>query len=196
MALMLAKTLKRFGIEAESEEIEQWVSEATEELLREWRPLNPETDLTKAERDELRSGGLTLEKRDYRGEDPVLESATRYAALVSASLSVSQVAELLEVDGSRIRQRLLARSIYGIRLPSGWRVPAFQFEANRLLPGLDIVMPRLPKDLHPLEVLGWFTTPNPDLVVNDASVSPRDWLRLGRDPKAVAELAGDLDYEL
>jgi hypothetical protein len=192
----LLKTLERFGIETDAEDIEQMVIQAMEELLVDWRPLEPQTNLSVAEEEELRDGGLVLEQLEYGKEDPVLQSATQYAALLATSLSVSQVAELLRVDGSRVRHRLAARTIYGIRLRSGWRIPIFQFEDGQVLTGIDLVLPKLPEDMHPLEIIGWFTTPDPDLVVGETTTTPREWLRLGKNPKSLIRLASSLDYEL
>jgi hypothetical protein len=97
------------------------------------------------------------------------------------------------VDGSLIRRRLLARQLYGIRRPAGWLIPAFQLVGEGVIPGLDRVVPRLPPGMHPLAVVRWFTTPQPDLTRMDdpdeAALSPADWLRTGGDPAAVAELA-------
>ena len=192
----LMKTLERFGIETTAAELEQMVTEAVEELLAEWRPLEPRTNFSLIEVEELRDGGLILEPLHYGKDDPVLKSATQYEVVLATSLSVGRVAELLGVDPSRIRHRLAERSIYGIRLRSGWRIPVFQFEGGQLLPGIDLVLPSLPEDMHPLEMVGWFTTPNPDLVMDGEAVSPRDWLHLGKNPKTLARLAASLDQEL
>jgi hypothetical protein len=53
----------------------------------------------------------------------------------------------------------------------------------------------LPKDLHPIGVYHWFTTPNPDLAPENLgrALSPREWLLTGHSPIVVAELASDLD---
>lgn len=191
----LHQTLERFGIQADADEIEEMVLHAVEELLADWRPLEPQTNLSAAEIEELRDGGLVLEQFDYGKEDPVLRSAAQYAALLATSLTVNQVATMLGVDASRIRHRLAARTIHGIRLRSGWRIPLFQFEGDHLLPGIDLVLPTLPEDLHPLEVIGWFTTPDPDLAIGETEISPREWLRLGRNPNSLVTLAAGLDLE-
>jgi hypothetical protein len=64
-----------------------------------------------------------------------------------------------------------------------------------LLPGLEEVVPVLPEDLHPVGVDHWFTTPSLDLVPGELEhgLSPREWLLSGHSPKAVVELAADLD---
>jgi hypothetical protein len=127
-------------------------------------------------------------------EDALVRSAAEFAALVAASYSVSEAATRLGVDPSRVRHRLADHTLFGVRLSSGWRVPAFQFADRQIVPDLERVLPRLPSDLHPLSVLHWLTLPNPDLVIGteERPVSPLAWLRLGMDPAVVASLAEDV----
>ena len=53
---------------------------------------------------------------------------------------------------------------------------------------------RLDWTVHPVGVYNWFVNPDPDLQTdeNQAPLSPRDWLRSGRSPELVAELASAL----
>jgi hypothetical protein len=126
-------------------------------------------DLTRAEARALERGGFSLAPADLGTEDPLARTAAEYAALLKASLATADLAARLGVDPSRIRQRLTARppTLYGIRLESGWVIPQFQLDAGRLIPGLVEVVPQLDSDLHPLTVLRWFTTPNPDLLSDE-----------------------------
>ena len=71
-------------------------------------------------------------------------------------------------------------------------MPKFQFFDARTLPGLEKVIPHLDSDLHPIEVVNWFTDPHVDLVIGDASVSPVEWLKAGRDAGIVMALADEL----
>jgi hypothetical protein len=127
------------------------------------------------------------------GPNALARTAAEYAALHDTSLTVAETAQRLGVDPSRVRQLLAARKLYGLQIKGAWRIPAFQFEGERLLPGLDEVVPALPKDLHPVGIFHWFTEPNPDLSSEEHRMSPRDWLLAGYPPRAVAELATDLD---
>jgi hypothetical protein len=57
------------------------------------------------------------------------------------------------------------------------------------------VLPHLDRGIHPVAVYTWFTSPDPDLTIDaneEITLSPRDWLRSGRDPQMVADLAGAL----
>jgi hypothetical protein len=94
-----------------------------------------------------------------------------------------------------VRQLLAARKIYGLQVRGAWKIPLFQFADDQLIPGLEEVVSALPKDLHPIAVYHWFTTPNPDLAPEnlERALSPREWLLTGHSPAVVAELATDLD---
>jgi len=69
---------------------------------------------------------------------------------------------------------------------------AILFDRAGLLPGVETVLPRLNHELHLVAIYNWFTMPDPDLLVDDTPVSPRDWLRSGRSADTVAAIAGDL----
>src|SRR5207302_900754 len=110
------------------------------------------------------------------------------------SLSVLQAARLLGVDASRVRQRLAAHTLYGLKVGRSWLLPRYQFDGERIIPGVEKVFSRLRSDLHPIAVYTWFTSPDPDLIegVGQAPVSPRDWLRSGGDAGLVAGIAAAL----
>ena len=103
-------------------------------------------------------------------------------------------AAMLGVNPSRIRQQLHDHTIYGIKVVHSWRLPLFQFDDDRLLPGVGEVFSRLDWTVHPVGVYNWFVNPDPDLQIDEdqAPISPRDWLRSGRSPEPVAELASAL----
>jgi hypothetical protein len=153
--------------------------------------------LTAQEEKILVKGGLKDDDlRTSAKDNPLVRTAAEYANLVRDSYSTDQAATLLDVNSSRIRQRVARdpRTLYGIRLSHGWRIPKFQFDGRRLIPGIEQVLPALPRDVHPVAVHRWFTLPNVDLVdeSEEARLSPLDWLRTGRSPQIVAELAADL----
>jgi hypothetical protein len=144
----------------------------------------------------LAQGGFELEAPDLGLRDPVLRGALEYAALRATALTTKEAAARLEVNDSRIRQRLAERALYGLKVDDEWRLPIFQFEEKGgLVPGIDRVLPRLDESLSAIAVFHWLTTPNPDLVSAETQggpVSPIAWLRLGLDPQEVAELAAQL----
>lgn len=144
----------------------------------------------------LAKGGFELEGADLGLRDPVLRGAIEYAALRATALTTREAAARLDVNDSRVRQRLADRALYGLKVNDEWRLPVFQFEAEGgLIPQIDRVLPRLAENLSAIAVFRWFTSPNPDLAspeTNEEPVSPIAWLRLGLDPDEVADLAAQL----
>jgi len=189
---------------AESDAIIKWYAAARAALARN-RPLTiaateplgraSHTDLTAAETEALRGVGAFKDDAPMPADqDPLIKTQAQYMALLEESLSAAQAAKLLNVDVSRIRQRLRERSLFGIEHEGSWRLPRFQFERRRTIPGLAPVLKALPEDLFPLDVVDWFVLPEADLQLeNDpASLSPREWLLSGRPVEPVVALARDL----
>ena len=123
---------------------------------------------------------------------------------METALTIKDVAAALGRNESRIRQRLLQRTLYGIRRGRNWLQPLFQFQVEDregtrnikgVVPGIERVFPALSPELHPVSVWRWFTAPSAELVDDaapDKPISPRDWLLAGRAPKPVARLARDI----
>jgi hypothetical protein len=100
-------------------------------------------------------------------QDPLMLSITDYMALLETSYTTKEVARLLKVDASRVRQRLRERSLLGIDYAGEKRLPRFQFEGRMVLPGLRDILAVLPEELTPLDVAEWFLSDNPDLEPGD-----------------------------
>ena len=63
------------------------------------------------------------------------------------------------------------------------------------MPGVGVVVKRLPVDIGALAVARWFSSPNPDLTTRDddeRALTPLEWLLGGNPPEAAAELAAAL----
>jgi hypothetical protein len=156
---------------------------------------DPRTLLKPEEFELLERGGFELDRRGLGLEDPIVRAAFEYAVLRTTGLTTRDAAVRLSVNDSRIRQRLGERALYGIKADDEWRLPAFQFAGEGLVPGIDRVFPRLPRSLNPVAVHRWFHTPNPDLEGREGkgrALTPLQWLQTGNDPDAVAELAAAL----
>lgn len=124
----------------------------------------------------------------------VLRSASsNLAALTRESLSVEQAAKLLVVDASRVRHRVRDRALSAFKIGAALRLPTWQFAGHEPIPGLRAVLATFPPDLHPLEIAGFMTTPDPDLTVAEEPLSPREWLIGGGEVEAVVELIGHSD---
>lgn len=148
--------------------------------------------LSAGEIDALQSVGLSTERwRRQERTDPLAQSIADYMALLDTSLTTSQAAKYLKVDPSRIRQRLRERSLYGVEYDGEKRLPRFQFERHKVLPGLAHVLAELPRHLGPLDIAEWFLSPNPDLEFEGRpeQLSPREWLLSGRSVETVVALA-------
>jgi hypothetical protein len=151
--------------------------------------------LSAGELEALEGVGLSTEPWPAdRADDPLSQSIVDYMAVVDTSLTAAEAAQLLGVDVSRIRQRLRQRSLFGVDYEGEWRLPRFQFERNKPLPGLGEVLAALPAELNALEIAEWILTPNPDLEVDRQArvLSPREWLLRGLPSRRLAELARNL----
>jgi hypothetical protein len=172
--------------------------EFVEELARDLQaaPDASASRLTETEAGILRDHGGIPEPAgdDHALHKTVLRSAaSNLAAQARDSLSVEQAAMMLAIDGSRVRHRVRDRALYSFKIGGGLRLPSWQFNREDAIPGLRAVLTALPQDLHPLEVAGFMTTPDPDLAVADEPLSPRDWLIGGGDARSVVELIEQLD---
>ena len=195
--------LKAHGITASPRQLAEYLAEAVE-AMEEGALIPAARELPEAELAVLRSGGFDVDAGPSAQDDPIARASTAYSALMETALTIKAVASALGRNESRIRQRLLQRSLYGMRRGRGWLLPLFQFrveerEGTRIVrgdvPGIEQVFPALRPELHPVSVWRWFTSPSTELTdeaAPDKAISPRDWLLAGRDPKPVADLARDL----
>jgi hypothetical protein len=150
--------------------------------------------LTASEESALARGGV----EPVSEEDVAVvqaRAASAFQELRASSLTVDDAAARLGVNTSRIRQRLAARSLYGLKDGNTWLLPAFQFVSSGLVPGVGVVVRKMPPDIGALAAARWFTTPNPDLCTRDEDerpLTPLQWLLVGNPPEAAGELAAAL----
>jgi hypothetical protein len=150
--------------------------------------------LTAPEAAALARGGVSPMSEDET-RTVVARAAAAHERVRATALSVDEAARRLDVNMSRIRQRLAERSLYGLKDAGAWLLPAFQFGEAGLVPGIDVVLRRLPEDIGPQAVDRWFATPNPDLHTRDEEerpLTPLQWLLAGNPPGPAAELAAAL----
>lgn len=188
--MTIADVLAPFGV------AEQEYAAELERQLR-TTPSPQAATLTEAQRSVVdRFGGVDQSTTDD-ADDGLLSLRVATANLADAirdSISVNDAAESLGVDGSRVRHRVADGALYGFKVGGRLRLPRWQFtEDGTPLPGLRTVLKALPDDLHPLELSGFMTTSDPDLVVSDHPTTPRDWLAGGGAATIVAELARGLN---
>lgn len=133
------------------------------------------------------------QRADY-GSENMTKIASEYALMVSTAYAQRDVAELLGVSTSRIRQRIDSHTLYVINDAGGRVCPGFQFTDSGTLPGLEAVLSAISKTAHPLAVQRFFMTISPDLESEllGSILSPRDWLLTGHPPEPVILLAREL----
>ena len=122
--------------------------------------------------------------------------AFKYGALCATGITKERAARRLRCDGARVEALLSRRELYSVPIRKGVkpRLPLFQFDddVTNFVPHVTKVFPELDRDLHPVGVFNWFTSPNPDLASASTEfepISPRDWLMREYPPEPVCRLA-------
>ena len=194
--------LRAHGITASTNELAEFVAESVE-AMEKGALVPAASELPESEIEVLRGGGLEVFEGAGAEDDPIARASAAYSALLATGFTIKDVARALQRNESRIRQRLLQRTIYGIRRSRGWLLPRFQFRVEKkgtdhvvtgMVPGIEQVFPLLDPELHPVSVWRWFTSPNTELVEEQSAqaLSPRDWLLAGHELMPVMNLARDL----
>jgi hypothetical protein len=123
------------------------------------------------------------------------------ALLINTAYTGPEVASLLGINESRVRQRRLARTLWAIESDGNWLYPAIQFEVNlktgkpdKQIRGLERVFQALPAGLHPTAVTGLLQTPQTELKVGGRPRSIVEWLRSGGPAEPVLELIAIADW--
>jgi len=187
--------LQVHGLQVDAGGLDRLVAEVVSSFTAGLFPVDPKTDLTPTEVDVLRAGGLDVDPVFLAEEDPLSGTVATFVALLQTSMMVREVATMLDVTPGRVRQMLTAapRSLFGIRLQAGWRIPTFQFTDGLILPDWPSVLRVLDQSIHPVTLARWVSRPNPDLVDGEhPPMSPRDWLATGRPVDEVVDLARHL----
>lgn len=201
----LQKSLQRLvesaTIKTGSIELADAIVNETAELIE--RPRSGGVSLTRDQLDFLvESGSVTLdeyaaaESRVAKGSLLSRAQGTRLNELTD-SLSTAEVAELLDIDESRVRHRQGAGSLYSYVVGRNRRYPSWQFSHRTetgLLPGIAKITAALPDDIHPATVRGLMETPQGGLVVNGEPTTPLDWLLSGGDLSTVLDVIEGYRY--
>lgn len=159
------------------------------------RSLDAASSLSAGETGALRAVGFLPGRRTAAKADAARQRlAHTFFEILDASTTTGEVARLLDVDPSRIRQRVRARTLYAFDANGEHRIPLVQFEHGAEVPGLTHVVPALPDDVTPVEFVRWFTSPSSELGDPDAKhhPSPREWLLATGDAKPVLRLVASL----
>jgi excisionase family DNA binding protein len=159
--------------------------------FRQQATVAPERTLTTGELRALRRVGLATDEHTQRDAEQARKASLHaWFHLFRSALSTTQAAELLAVHVSRIRQRIKERTLLALEDGGELRVPALQFEDSMEVPGLRKVLPVVPIEVKPLDVLSWFATPTAELEDTDGRPrSPREFLLETGDVEPVIVLA-------
>ena len=123
-------------------------------------------------------------ERDQRGST----AAKELGVMLATSATVKEAAELLGVDRSRISRRISGQSLWSVPTQGGRRIPLWQIVDGGLLPGLDVVVPAIPRGMRPMTLARFMHTPQPDF----GDSTPIEYLAGGGDPHLVAGFVADL----
>jgi len=186
----LGESLSRAGLSGRETYVLRATSAYLIEHAEEAIPLSPNEPLRPEELEALAAAGIVAEGEI--DDAPMLDVVARHAALVASAIPLAEAARRLDVNPSRLRQRLQEGSLVGVRDPGGrsWLVPAFQFTSEGELPGLRTALKGIRKDARPVEIDSFFETPQPDLEDEEGgAMTPLAWLRRSGDPEIVRGLA-------
>lgn len=148
------------------------------------------SSLTESEKAALRAAGSLVEPEDVlpTGERPSVRTALRHQSLLVDALTTDDVAHLLGVSASRVRQRSGEGTLYSMSRGSrGLRFPRFQFTDRGELPGWGAVCKALPEHANPVAVEYFLSHTHPDL--EGGVLTPTQWLVAGNPAEQVAALA-------
>jgi hypothetical protein len=124
------------------------------------------------------------------------------ALLINTAYTGPEVAALLGLNDSRIRQRRLAHTLWAIDDNGTWVYPTIQFEPNlktgkpdKQIRGLEQVFQALlPTGRHPTAVAGLLRSPQTELEVDGRPLSVLEWLRSGGPVDPVLQLIEIADW--
>lgn len=110
------------------------------------------------------------------------------ADTLSGSMSIKEAATLLEIDPSRVSRRITAKRLWAFDINGSRRIPRWQLLDRDLLPGLDAIVPAIPRDTTPTAVEAFMKAPQPDF----GNRTPIEHLAAGGDPTLIADFVSDL----
>jgi hypothetical protein len=110
------------------------------------------------------------------------------SSAVSGSVSIKEAAAILGVDRSRVSRRITGKALWAFDLQGSRRIPRWQLLGEELLPGLEVIVPAIPRDTTPAVMDVFMHTGQPDF--DDRT--PIEHLAAGGDPSLVAGFIADL----
>ncbi|MCF8609689.1 hypothetical protein L5G28_05855 [Gordonia sp. HY285] len=152
-------------------------------------PVSAASQILTAEQEAvLRSAGSFIDEMPPVEQRASTRTAQRIVDMIATALTADEAAERLGVTSGRIRQRLGAKTLLGVKVGSAHRLPGFQFTEDGELPGWDRIAPAVPSSVHPVSIARFMHTAHPDLTVVGEALPPTDWLIGGGDPEYVVSM--------
>lgn len=140
------------------------------------------SELTAHEIALLKEVGCDPEARS--GDDPLYATARELAELIRTSLTPDAAAQRLGVPLDDVQRMIQERVLYAFAGSTGWLIPDFQFEGDRLIPGIETVNAHLADELPPIVVYRWYTLPDDELELGGHLWTPLEWL-VKQNPEGV-----------
>lgn len=112
----------------------------------------------------------------------------KFGDALSGSMSIKEAAAVLQLDRSRVSRRITGKGLWAFDIHGTRRIPRWQFLDRRLLPGLDVIVPAIPREATPRAVEAFMKTPQPDF----GERAPIEHLAAGGDPTLIADFISDL----
>ncbi|WP_375487513.1 helix-turn-helix domain-containing protein [uncultured Mycobacterium sp.] len=171
------------------------VEEVLDELDSVFAAIPGATTLSTTEVDFLRThaGPQAADLIDAWSADDERQARARVALgqlsrALSGSVSIKEAATILGIDRSRVSRRITGKALWAYDLQGSRRIPRWQFLGGELLPGLDVIVPAIPRGTTPAVLDAFMHTPQPDF--DDRT--PIEHLAAGGDPALVAGFIADL----
>ena len=149
-------------------QIDLTVEEVLDELDSAFAAIPGATALSTTEVDFLRAHeSLAAAVIDEWSADNERQARARIAVrqltgALSGSVSIKEAAAILGVDRSRVSRRITGKALWAFDLQRARRIPRWQFLGDELLPGLDVIVPAIPRGTTPAVLDVFMHTAQPD----------------------------------
>jgi hypothetical protein len=192
---MDGSTAPALGALLAKHQIDLTVEEVLDELDSAFAAIPGATTLSTAEVDFLRrhaeprvAAVIEAWSADNERQARARIALRQLTSALSGSVSIKEAAAILGVDRSRVSRRITGKALWAFDLQGSRRIPRWQFLGDELLPGLDVIVPAIPRGTTPAVLDVFMHTPQPDF--DDRT--PIEHLAAGGDPALVAGFIADL----
>lgn len=111
-------------------------------------------------------------------------AARTLSDMICSAFTLRQAAQALGAEPDDVTDRIADQTLWAFAISGRPYLPRWQFlDDGHLLPGLDVIVPAIPRGLHPLEVEGFMKRVRIDF----DDMSPVEWLAAHRDPTIIVE---------